>query len=121
VTQQLFAFEPTSESQKLVHAATLDAYNGMVLARNARLDSVHAELPAVMWFVLLPGAMGCLFLSLFLHAEDGRFQAILMTGLAGFVSMVLFVIISLDRPFQGKMAIGADPYQLIHDQLMIDR
>jgi hypothetical protein len=41
-----------------------------------------------------------------------------MAGIAGFVAMVLFVIISLDRPFQGKMAIGPDSYQLIHEQLM---
>ena len=115
---QLFVFEPTSEAQKLLHAATLDAYNGLVLARNARLDSVHIELPGVMWFVLLPGSMGCLFLSLFFHIEDVRFQAFLTAGIAGFVAMVLFVIISLDRPFQGKMAIGPDSYQLIHDQLM---
>ena len=44
-----------------------------------------------------------------------------MVGLAGFVAMVLFVIISLDRPFQGAMAIGADSYQLIYDQLMQGR
>jgi hypothetical protein len=118
---QLFVFEPTSESHKLLHAATLDAYNDMVLARNARLDSVHTELPGVMWFVLLPGAMGCLFLSLFFHIEDVRFQACLMAGLAGFVAMVLFVIISLDKPFQGPMAITTDSYQLVHDQLMSER
>jgi hypothetical protein len=115
---QLFPFEPASESQKILHAQTLAAYDGMIEARRARLDSVNTELPGVMWFVLLPGAMGCLLLSLFFHIEDVRFQAFLMTGLAGFVAMVLFVIISLDRPFQGKMAIGADSYQLIHDQLM---
>jgi hypothetical protein len=34
------------------------------------------------------------------------------------VAMVLFVIITLDRPFQGEMAIPADSYQLIYDQLM---
>jgi len=62
--------------------------------------------------------MGCLFLSLFFNIEDVRFQAFLMAGIAGFVAMVLFVIISLDRPFQGKMAIGPDSYQLIHEQLM---
>ena len=118
---QLFVFEPTSEAQKLLHAATLDAYNGLVLARNARLDSVHTELPDVMWFVLLPGAMGCLFLALFFHIEDVRFQAFLTAGIAGFVAMVLFVIISLDRPFQGPMAIGAESYQLIHVQLMRNR
>jgi hypothetical protein len=62
--------------------------------------------------------MGCLLLCLFFHIEDARFQSFLMVGLAGFVAMVLFVIVSLDRPFQGPMAVGADSYQLIHDQLM---
>ena len=114
----LFPFEPTSESQKILHAETLDAYNGLVNARNARLDAVHTRLPGVMWFVLLPGAMGCLFLCLFFPIPDARFKTILMVGLAGFVAMVLFVIVSLDRPFQGPMAVGADSYQLIHDQLM---
>jgi hypothetical protein len=32
--------------------------------------------------------------------------------------MVLFVIITLDRPFRGPMAIPADSYQLVYDQLM---
>ena len=115
---QLLPFEPSSESQKILHGVTLDAFNRMVDARRARLDSVNTALPGVMWFVLLPGAMGCLLLSLLFPIHDVRFQAILMTGLAGFVAMVLFVIVSLDRPFQGAMAISADSYRLIHDQLM---
>jgi len=32
--------------------------------------------------------------------------------------MVLFVIISLDWPFHGAMAVSADSYQLVYDQLM---
>jgi Protein of unknown function (DUF4239) len=115
---QLFAFEPGSASQKILHAETLSAYNHMVEARRLRLDAVNTGLPGVMWFVLLPGAMGCLLLSLFFRIQDARLQAILMAGLSGFVAMVLFVIISLDRPFHGAMAIPADSYQLIHDQLM---
>jgi len=115
---QLFPFEPATESQKIVHSQTLSVYNHLVDARRARLDAVNTELPGVMWFVLLPGAMGCLFLSLFFPIEDVRFQATLIAGLAGFVAMVLFVIVSLDRPFQGPMAVSADSYQLIYDQLM---
>ena len=41
-----------------------------------------------------------------------------VAGLSGFLAMVLFVIISLDRPFHGAMAIPADSYQLIYGQLM---
>ena len=115
---KLFAFEPASEGQKILHAQTLGAYNRLVEARRQRLDAVNTALPGVMWCVLLPGAMGCLLLSLFFPIEDARSQAILVTGLAGFVAMVLFVIISLDRPLHGAMAIPADSYELIRDQLM---
>jgi hypothetical protein len=114
----LFAFEPALELQKILHTETIGAYNRMVEARRQRLDAVNTGLPGVMWSVLLPGAMGCLLLSLFFPIEDARFQGILMAGLAGFLAMVLFVIISLDRPFHGAMAIPADSYQLIHNQLM---
>jgi hypothetical protein len=96
----------------------VSAYNRLAEVRRQRLDSVNTGLPKVMWFVLLPGAMGCLLLSLFFPVEDARFQGILVLGLAGFVAMVLFVIISLDRPFQGAMAINPDSYQLMRDQLM---
>jgi len=115
---QLFVFEPASESQKILHAQTLAAYSHMVEARRLRLDAVNSGLPGVMWFVLLPGAMGCLLFSLFFPIEEPRFQAVLVAGVAGFVAMVLFVIVSLDRPFRGAMAIPADSYALIHDQLM---
>ena len=115
---QLLVFEPISESQKLLHAETLSAFNRMHEARRQRLDAVNSGLPGVMWVVLLPGAMGCLLLSICFPVEDGRFHGILVAGLSGFVAMVLFVIISLDRPLQGAMAITPASYQLVHDQLM---
>jgi len=115
---QLFAFEPASEAQKILHAQTLSAYNRMVEVRRQRLDAVNSGLPGVMWLVLLPGAMGCLLVSLLFPIEDVRFQSVLVAGLSGFLAMVLFVIISLDRPFRGAMAIPADSYELVRDQLM---
>jgi hypothetical protein len=115
---QLFAFEPATESQKILHAEALHAFNQLVQQRRQRLDAVHAGLPGVMWFVLLPGAMGCLVLCVFFHVESARFQALLLVAVAGFLAMVLFVIISLDRPFIGDMGIGADSYQLIYDHHM---
>jgi len=115
---QLLVFEPTSESQKILHATTLNAFNRMHEARRQRLDAVNSRLPGVMWIVLLPGAMGCLLFSLFFPIEEPHFQAVLVAGLAGFVAMVLFMILSLDRPFQGPMAIPPHSYQLVHDQLM---
>jgi hypothetical protein len=115
---QLFAFEPKTEFQKILHAETLRSFKQLVQMRRQRLDSVQAGLPGVLWVVLLPGAMGCLALCLFFQVRNGYFQTLLLIGVAGFVAMVLFVIIALDRPFVGTMGITADPYQLIFDHHM---
>ena len=116
--QQLFAFEPRTEAHRALHSETLAAYNRMIEVRRQRLDAVNTGLPGVMWFVLLPGAMGCMLLALFINVEDVRVHGFLMLALAGFVAMVLFVIISLDRPFIGAMAVGPGSYELIYNQLM---
>ena len=114
----LFTFEPAMESQKILHAETLRSFNELVQKRRQRLDAVQSALPGVLWFVLLPGAMGCIIMCMFFHVENARFQAVLLLGLAGFLAMVLFVIIALDRPFSGQNGITADLYQLIYDHHM---
>jgi hypothetical protein len=118
--QHLYAFEPATESQKALHAEALEAFNELVQQRRQRLDSVQAGLPGVLWTLLLPGAMGCIALYLFFHVDNPRFQVLLLLGLAGFLAMVLFVIIALDRPFRGDMGITAESYQLIYDHHMLE-
>lgn len=115
---QLLTFEPASESQKIMHAETLAAYDRLVQQQRQRLDFVNAGLPTVLWWVLLPGAMGCVALCLFFHVDDARFHAILLIGLAGFLSMVLFVVIALDRPLCGEMSVSSASYQLVYDHTM---
>jgi Protein of unknown function (DUF4239) len=116
---QLFAFEPTLESQKILHAETIRTYNHLVQQRRQRLDAVTAGLPGVLWFVLLPGAMGCVALCLFFYVPNVWLQGALVASVAGFLAMVIFVIIALDRPYQGDMGIGPDSYQLIYDHHML--
>ncbi len=115
---QLFAFEPVSESQKIIHAETLSAFNDLVQQRRQRLDAVQSGLPTVLWYVLLPGALGCLTLAFFFHVNSAGFQAILILGLASTLAMVLFLIIALDRPFRGELGIGPDSYQLVYEHHM---
>ena len=115
---RLLSFEPATDSQKIVHAETFRQYNQLVQQRRQRLDSVHAGLPGVLWIVLLPGAMAVLIPFFFFHVENARFQYLLLVLLAGFIAMVLFVIVALDRPFSGDLGITADSYQLIYDHHM---
>lgn len=116
----LMKFEPATEGQKILHAETLRAYNQLIHARRLRLDAVGTGLPSVMWAVILIGAFISLSASFFFKVEDARLHLIEVVLLAVFIGLVIFMIVSLDRPFRGNLGIRADPYQLVYDQLMKD-
>jgi hypothetical protein len=114
----LIAFEPATESQRLLHAETLRAYNEMIKARRLRLDAVENGLPKVMWAVIVLGALIGLSASFFFRVEDARLHGIQVLLLAIFIGLVIFMILALDHPFRGDLGIGSEPYQLIYDQLI---
>lgn len=116
--EELIAFEPISEGQKLLHGEALRAYNHLIEARRLRLDAVGTKLPTVMWAVIVAGALIGLSATFFFRVDDARLHAMLVTLLAIFVGLIVFMILVLDRPFRGELGIGAQPYELIYDQLM---
>jgi Protein of unknown function (DUF4239) len=111
-------FEPVTEGQKLLHGETLRAYNLLLQSRRLRLDAVGTGLPKVMWAVIIFGAFISLSSAFFFKVEDARLHILEVLLLAVFIGLVIFMILSLDRPFRGDLGIGADPYQLVYDQLM---
>ena len=114
----LTKFEPTTEGQKLLHGETLRAYNTTIQTRRLRLDAVGTGLPKVMWVVIVFGAFISLSSAFFFKVKDARLHILEVLLLAVFIGLVIFMILSLDRPFRGDLGIGADPYQLVFDQLM---
>lgn len=114
----LAKFEPTTEGQKILHGETLRAYNLLIQSRRLRLDAVGTGLPKVMWAVIVGGAFISLTSSFFFTVHDMRLHVIEVLLLAVFIGLVIFMILSLDRPFRGDLGIGSDPYQLVYDQLM---
>lgn len=114
----LLKFEPATEGQKILHAETLRGYNQLIQARRMRLDAVGTGLPKVMWAVIVVGAFISLSSSFFFKVEEVRLHLIEVLLLAVFIGLVIFMILSLDRPFRGDLGIGPDPYRLVYDQLM---
>jgi hypothetical protein len=114
----LTKFEPTTEGQKLLHGETLRAYNTVIQARRLRLDAVGTGLPKIMWAVIMFGAFISLSSSFFFKVEDARLHIFEVLLLAVFIGLVIFMILSLDRPFRGNLGIGPEPYELVYNQLM---
>jgi len=118
----LTAFEPTTEGQRALHAEALRAYNQLVEARSLRLDAVkNTGLPGVLWIVILAGAAIGILATFFFRVDDPRLHEVMVTLLATFMGLVIFMILAFDRPFRGDLGLDPGPYENAYTILMQDR
>ena len=114
----LMKFEPSSPGQTALHGETLRAYNVLVTCRRQRIDAVGAGLSLVMWMVIWVGAAISIGVAYLYMIEDWRIHFIMVALMAGFLAMVIFMIVINDRPFTGSHGIPPTSYQLILDRLI---
>jgi hypothetical protein len=114
----LMKFEPSTPGQTSLHSETLRAYNTLIGYRRQRIDAVGSGLSLVMWMVIWVGAAISIGVGYLYRLEDPRMHAILIALMAGFLAMVIFMIVINDRPFSGRNGIQPTSYQLILDRLL---
>jgi len=117
---RLYKFEPSTPGQIALHNETLKAYNNMLETRRLRIDAVEGGLSPVMWAVIWIGAIISIGVAYFYRIEDLKLHAVLVSLMAGFLAIVLFMIIINDKPFYGTSGVSSDPYKLILERV-IDR
>jgi hypothetical protein len=114
----LYAYEPATPGQVALHNETLGGYNNLINYRRLRIDAVQGSLSAVMWSVIWMGAAISIGVAYLYRIDDGRLHAILIALMAGFLGLVLFMIVINDRPFAGKNGIQANSYRVILHHLI---
>ena len=114
---RLVSFEPETKSQGALHATALRQFNTFYEYRRARLHSVNAHIPAVMWYTVALGALLNIFLLLLF---DLRLSIHLLLGgiLSFFLATLISLIVLMDHPFRGEMGVSAAAFELVYDQLM---
>ena len=114
----LLRFEPRSEAEKVLAREALESFNRMMDARRMRLGSVDRQLPGVLWLVVVLGALISLVSSFYFRVHDAGLHRAQVGLLAGFIGLVIFIILALDRPYRGDLGLRATPYELVYEHLM---
>jgi hypothetical protein len=110
-------FEPTNLPDQMVHAETLRELTAASEARRARIHATSASLPGVVWLVMLVGAaLALVGATTFVPVDDRAAHLALVSLMAAFVGLVVFVTVALDHPFQGAVTPSADGFRLIADR-----
>jgi hypothetical protein len=115
---KLAAFEPKTRGQEILHAEVVGGFQDFARARQQRLSGIITEIPAVLWYAVLVGAVVNVFLIVILKMRPVQ-QFVLGTISAFFLGVILFVIVALDRPLQGESGLQPEPLRLLWERSMV--
>ena len=117
--EKLLRIEPRSRREEIDHAEALHQFNIFLEARQAVLNSVTTGIPAVMWYVVIVGAMINLAL---VWMFDSKLANLLVLGglLAFFLGTIIFLIAAMDNPLRGDISISPDQFESLYKIMMED-
>jgi hypothetical protein len=117
--ERLLAFEPKTDTQKIVHAETIRQFNVFLEHHRVRENSVTTGIPMVMWYVVFMGAVLNITL---VWMFDMKLVAHLFLGgiLSFFMGMMILMIGVMDRPFQGDVSVSSAPFETLYWAKMRD-
>ena len=75
-------------------------------------------LPAALWSVVLIGAILNIGLTYLFWVENFRLHAFLVTILAVFIGLLVFLTAAMDNPFRGQFSVAPDAFQTVLDNVM---
>jgi Cache 3/Cache 2 fusion domain/Protein of unknown function (DUF4239) len=114
----MLTFKASDKSQEIVHAEAFRQLNNFMDARRARLNSVTAGIPSVLWWVVGIGALICVLLIAMLDMEI-HVHLILGGALSVFLGLVLFLMAAMDNPFRGEVSVKPEALESVYKTLML--
>ncbi len=117
--ERLLQFEPQTKGQEIVHAEALRQFNVLLEQRRLRINSVTTGIPAVMWYVVIVGAIINLAM-VWLFETKFLTQLFLGGMLAFFLGTMVFLIAAMDNPYRGQVSVSPEPFERVLKIMMED-
>lgn len=102
-----------SEKEKIFYGEVLNKLNDITELRRQRILSAQNHIPAVLWTVILIGALTSIGFSLFFGTRSLFIQASMTSLFAMTNAIVILLILALDHPFTGDIKISSGVYEQI--------
>lgn len=116
--QDFMTFEPTTEREKILSAETYRAFNELTECRQYRINSINTELPGPVWVMVIAGAILSIAATWFFHTASFSMHFWLSVVYSVLIGLLIYLILSLDNPYRGRISVSPEPLVRVHDQLM---
>jgi Protein of unknown function (DUF4239) len=114
----IMAFEPKLEREKITHAQVLHGLDDVIEVRRARMQAVGTGLPAALWAVVLIGALLNFALVYLFWIENRALHVVLIALFATFVALLIFLTAAMDNPFRGEFSVSPDAIKDVINSVM---
>jgi hypothetical protein len=94
-----------------IHAEMLSAINAALMDREARLTIDSGGINRIMWVVLIIGAVVTVAFTYLFGFDQTLMQELMIGGLSFLIGLVLFLVMALDYPFRGSIAVAPDAFR----------
>jgi hypothetical protein len=119
--EHFMSFEPLTERQKILSTEAYRAFNELTESRRARLNSVTAEMPGPLWILVISGALLSIATTWFFHTASFAMHFWMTILFSVLVGLLVYLIVSLDNPFRGRISVSSEPLQRVYEQIMVPK
>lgn len=113
LNSMLASFKPLDGSTIALKSELIRTANDLFQSRRNRLGAATSGIPAVMWAVTLTGGALTIIFSFFFGMPDFRIHLAFTGMLSVSLALVIVLILALDRPFRGDLAISTERFEEI--------
>jgi Protein of unknown function (DUF4239) len=96
-----------------IHAQMLAAMDTALLDREERLTIYSGGINRIMWVVLIVGAVVTVAFTYLFGFNQPLMQQLMIGALSFLIGLVLFLVVALDYPFRGSIAVSPDAFRAL--------
>lgn len=105
--------DPTTPGETVIASELMHTINDLYTARRTRLLAAAGAVPEIVWWIIAFGTTLTIGFTYMFGAHDFRMHMATTAMVAASMSLVIVLIISLDRPFRGDLSVSLDAYENI--------
>ena len=113
----LLRLQPKNKLQENIFNVLDEDLSSISDLRRERLSHTHSHVPPLVWLILKAGSVLMIIFSYFLDASSAGLQKIYLLFLSSTIAMSLFLVYTLDHPFDGSARVSKKPYENIQLEL----
>jgi hypothetical protein len=110
ISAELSHYNLATQRDNLIVKDMLEELKATYNARQERISASYSQLSPEIWIVILLGTMLTIILS-YLFGMNFYLHILTVTGVTLMTFSMIFLLVTLDRPFQGQFVIESDVFQ----------